>query len=137
MSRKKTKRPAKVLDFAALDLSELRRRFPWPEGFQLKHGKFGRRSQKHWQEQARRLFAECLLRASMVDTQSPVGAMVEQAILNYLKKEDPDMLVEMIDERARCQQNLALFVAGISSRKDPISKKIQEAGLLPRIRRAG
>lgn len=96
--------------------------FPWPADFKTAaNGSFLGKSQKHWQEQARRLYAECLVRASMIDNRSPVGAMVTKRILSLLEREDPEMLQEMIEERERCRTNLAAFVASFAS--DPPKKR--------------
>ncbi len=87
----------------ALAQLSLKDRFPWPAGFEKPRGRF---SQKHWREQARRLFADCLLRASVVDTRSPVGAMVEKRILDILRAEDPEAMNQAVAERDRFVENL-------------------------------
>lgn len=88
--------------------------FPWPEEFKLdKKGRFLGKSQKHWRQQARELYAECLVRASVVSG-GVVGTMVTARILGILKKEDPEMLVEKQAERARARFNMCFFVSSFA-----------------------
>lgn len=103
-----------VVEELLADRQDVKARFPWPEEFKRdKNGRFLGKSQKHWREQARRLYAECLVRASNVGG-GVVGAMVARRILGIMEHEDPEMLEVTRDARDRSLAGMNLFVASFA-----------------------
>ncbi|MBA2708744.1 MAG: hypothetical protein H0U59_13140 [Gemmatimonadaceae bacterium] len=88
--------------------SDIKAMFPWPADIELqKNGKhYDDKSTLHWQKQARKLYASCLLRASSMVPDGPVGQMVTKHILDTHEREDPEMLKEVFQQKETYDQDL-------------------------------
>lgn len=65
----------------------------------------------HWQNEARELVVDRLLRASMLETSSIIGYLAHNRLIDLAKKESPELLKRAIEERATMSENMlhALF----------------------------
>jgi len=77
---------------------------------------FNGKPMKEWEATAKRLVVEQLVRASMVDERSLVGKIACARLMRLAKRENVELLKDVLEERQRCQTNLARFVAGFSGR---------------------
>jgi hypothetical protein len=68
---------------------------------------------KHWDAMAAELVIDCLIRASMVDTRSVVGHKASKRLLEIAQAENPDLFLQILDERARCQVGFQAVLAAI------------------------
>jgi hypothetical protein len=80
---------------------------------------------EHWQKQADKLVIECLVRASNVDTRSIVGEMAHERLLALALAISPELLQEVLGDRARCQAGLALAMDAMLG--NPSTKRALDA----------
>lgn len=68
----------------------------------------------HWNEQAERLMADMLLRASMVDSRSIIGRIASDRIMDMAYRElGQERMDAAVQLRDRCISNLHLFVESL------------------------
>lgn len=75
----------------------------------------------HWEREARRVVLDTLVRGATYlgwgggrpELQSIVHKIAADRLMELANAEDPELVGELLAERSRCQENLALFVASM------------------------
>lgn len=80
---------------------------------------------EHWQREATKLVIDQLVRASMVDTRSVIGAAASKRLLELAQAESPELYQETLTERARCQVGLATVMNAMLG--NPATRRAMEA----------
>lgn len=75
--------------------------------FPVKRGRFNGKPKAHWEREAKKLVIETLVRGSMCDTRSAIGALASERLLELAKAEDPELFEEVVQEREACQAGFA------------------------------
>ena len=73
---------------------------------ECKKAEFNGKPFTHWQNEARELVLDSLLRASMLETSSIIGYLAHKRIIDLAKKESPELLKRAVEERATMSQNM-------------------------------
>lgn len=83
------------------------------EQFPFKRGKFNGKGKAHWEREAKKLVVEMLVRASMIDRSSLIGALAAERLEALARAESEELYAEVIGERDRCQEGFARIMGEI------------------------
>jgi len=87
--------------------------------------KINGKSMAHWEREGKRVVLDSLVRAATYlgwgsdrpELQSIVHKIAADRLMELANAEGPELVKELLEERSRCLDNLALFAASFAGRK--------------------
>lgn len=89
--------------------------------YPFKRGKLNGKGREYWQGQADKLVVERLVRASMLDQSSIIGALASHRLLEIARTESSDLFDEVLAERAASEVSVGRTLRDVlgDSKKRP------------------